>query len=426
MKNSDSNIDNYFLRNTIGISFVELFWGLGLPVVMESTFLQLFLKHLGATNFLIGFVSTLFFIGLAFFSLFSGFFTAHLQNKKNAVILLHLFASLPMLIFGVFLKFTGFVPGTLNFFLIAYAFFSIGIGLILPTWQNYLVKIYSDKKIISGHSIMWIFQSLGKFLSGFVILKIISKYSFTPDGVSLIFSLVGITFIAGSLMFLITVESLDIKHSETNKKTKLYFRSKLKSFSKDLHEALKNKNFLFFLASDLEQYAIISIMAFYANYATEYCDINISVAAGIFVIFNYSGAISINLLLGRTGTRNLKNKYMTAKIISFCTVLVLFFFSGLWAFFAASFLMGISRGTRSLVYMPFIKKLTGQQDSTNYFSIAPLIVMPVSSGLPLLAGTFLDRFTYLEGDSYRTMFLAMGALILLGIFFLSKVQIERD
>jgi hypothetical protein len=37
--------DLYFLQNVFGISTVEFFWGLGLPVVVESTFLQLFLKR---------------------------------------------------------------------------------------------------------------------------------------------------------------------------------------------------------------------------------------------------------------------------------------------------------------------------------------------------------------------------------------------
>ncbi len=32
----------------MGVATVELFWGLGFPVVLESTFLQLFLKSLGA------------------------------------------------------------------------------------------------------------------------------------------------------------------------------------------------------------------------------------------------------------------------------------------------------------------------------------------------------------------------------------------
>ena len=63
-------MDQYFRRNTFGISSVEFLWGLGMPVVVESTFLQLFLRNLGASNFLIGLIPTLFSGGVAVFALF--------------------------------------------------------------------------------------------------------------------------------------------------------------------------------------------------------------------------------------------------------------------------------------------------------------------------------------------------------------------
>ena len=52
----DRQKDSYFRRNVFGVASVEFFWGLGFPIVLESTFLQLFLKHLGASSFVIGIV----------------------------------------------------------------------------------------------------------------------------------------------------------------------------------------------------------------------------------------------------------------------------------------------------------------------------------------------------------------------------------
>ena len=401
---------------------------------MESTFLQLFLKTLGASNFLIGLIPTLFFIGLSLFSLFSGMFTALLKHKKNAVMILHLFASIPMLFLGIILHFTGFTSNTLKLFFTTYTCFSIVIGLILPTWQNYLVKIYSEEKLLSGHSFMWIFQSIGKFLSGFVILKIISQFSFSSEAASIIFTLVGIVFIVGSLMFLITKETTSDDHQDNSIKIEpvkirenrtVFLKKSIQTFIIDAKSALHNQNFLFFLASDIEQYALISIMAFYANYATEFCNVNFSIAAGMFVIFIYTGNIFINILFGKLKFLNLKTKYMGAKIISLITVLLLFFFTSLWSFLIASFLMGVSRGTRSLVFMPSIKRISGMKDATNIFSIAPILVMPLSTGIPLLSGVFLDHFAYPDGITYRIMFLGMGVLIISGIFFLTKVNLNE-
>ena len=407
-------MDRYFFRNTAGISAVELLWGLGLPVVIDSTFLQLFLKHLGASSFMIGMVPTLFFIGISIFSFFSGFFTAHLKQKRTAVIILHVFAAVPILIFGIILNISGFTDSTLRSFFILYAFFSIGIGLILPTWQNFLVRIFSEKKILAGHSVMWISQSIGKFLGGFVILRIVTKYSFSSKGSGIIFTMVGILFLAGSFMFLLTRES-----SGEEEDTKHY------RFTEDLKEALRNRNFLILLASDLELFSLIAILSFYANYAADYCAIEPRIAAGGFVILSYLGMISVNLLYGRLTVLNLKSKFMTGKIVSLLTALLLFFFSGSWAFFTVSFFIGVSRGSRSLVYMPTVKKISGEGDSTSFFGIAPLLTMPLSTGIPLLSGAFLDRFSYLGAGSYRYLFLGLAGLIIAGIWLLKKVDIPN-
>ena len=87
--------------------------------------------------------------------------------------------------------------------------------------------------------------------------------------------------------------------------------------------------------------------------------------------------------------------------------------------------MGVSRGTRSLVYAPTVKKISGIADSTNFFAIAPILIMPFGAGIPLLAGTFLDRFSYLGTEAYRLMFLGMGVLVVLGIIFLVKVKLNE-
>ena len=57
--------DRFFRQNVIGISSVEFLWGLGLPVVVESTFLQIFLKKLGASSFVIGLIPFFFYANYA-------------------------------------------------------------------------------------------------------------------------------------------------------------------------------------------------------------------------------------------------------------------------------------------------------------------------------------------------------------------------
>ncbi len=406
----------YFLRNTIGISSVELFWGLGMPVVMESTFLQLFLRSLGADNFTIGFIPIFFYVGVSVFSLVSGYFTAHMARKRTMVILLHILAAVPILVFGALLKALGLNRGTLPLFFICYAFFSLGVGLILPSWQNYLVKIFPDDRVMRAHSIMWITASLAKFLSSFVIMGIVERYSFSVQGASMIFFLVGCVFLAGSFFFLFTKE-------HTAGPARIV--SRRHTFVRDVHRALRNRNYLYFLFSDLEQYAVIGILAFYANYASEYCAIKPSLAAGMFVALIYLGNLLVSIFFGWMGLLQLRAKTLLAKLFSLIAVVLLISFQSLWTFLLVSFLFGVSRGTRTLVFAPVVKRLCGQADATNFFAIAPLLTLPLSALIPLLTGKFLDVTAYLGANSYRIMFSGMGLLMVLGIFLLLRVDFSQ-
>jgi MFS family permease len=199
-------LERHFRRNLLGISAVELLWGLGLPVVLESTFLQLFLRHLGASNLLIGLIPTLIYAGVALSSLFSYFLTAQLERKRTAIVLVHVSAAVPVLAFGAILIFTGIRARTLTVFLVAYAFFSIGVGLMIPAWQNYLVKIFPEERAIPAMAATMITQSAGRLAGSLYLVRIVERYSFSAQGASLVFGLVGLLFLLGSFPFLFTVE----------------------------------------------------------------------------------------------------------------------------------------------------------------------------------------------------------------------------
>ncbi len=411
--------DHYYLRNVIGISGTEFLWGFGTPVMFESTFIQLFLRNLGASSFLVGLVPALFFVGLSVFALFAGYFTSHLPRKRTVVILTHLYSGVIPLIFGLLLFFMDQVTLIILIFFISYALFSISIGFTAPIWQNYLVKIFSEKKAFSGISIMMISQSMAKLVSSFLVAKIVSRYSFSTASCGVIFTAVGMFFIAGAFMFLLTKEIAD--ENENNIRHPSFFTH----FRHSLAEVVKNRNFLYFLGSDLELFAVINIISFYANYATEYCGIEPAVAAGLFVASNYTGAIMINILLGWIGLFKLKNKYIFSRIISFSAIIILVLWQSLWAFLLVSFLLGCSRSIRMLAYPPAVKKLSGLADATNYFSVAPILTLPLSAGISLMNGRFLDHFAVWGAFSYKLMFMGMALLVVISLFFIIKTDFSN-
>ena len=414
-------IDKYYKRNVIGISGAEFFWGLGLPIVWESTFLQLFLKSLGATSFQVGLIPAFVFLGNSVFALLSSYYTEGLEFKRPSVIYLHLISGLSLVLFGAILFFLGEQAPILTLFFTAYAIFSICIGMTIPVWLNYLVNIFTEKKSYSGMGFMLLAQNIAKLSSSLLIVKIVETYAFSQTSSAVIFLAVGLLFCGGGFFFLLTKEIPSTPN--TSGQGGRSFRHYVQTTAVHI---FKNRNFLWFLAGDMDFYVIVTVISFYANYATAFCGIESSIAAGFFVSFLYLGAIMTNFVLGSLDIFAPRNKYLISKTASMTALMLLTLFGSQWSFFLASGLLGVARGSRMVVYPPAIKKLSGQIDVTGYFAVAPILTTPFALALPMSFGTFLDHFSHLNGDAYRIIFLLSLAIISGSLFCILRVDFQKS
>ena len=96
----------FFYRNSVGVASVEFFWGLGFPIVLESTFLQLFLKNLGASGFLIGIVPAIFVFGTSCLPILASYLTRNIRFKKKIVLLVHVIPAIAILVLGLLMFFS--------------------------------------------------------------------------------------------------------------------------------------------------------------------------------------------------------------------------------------------------------------------------------------------------------------------------------
>jgi hypothetical protein len=412
-------IDKYFKQNVFGISSVEFLWGLGLPAVIESTFLQLFLKSLGASSLAIGFIPAFFFLGCSIFGLLSSYFTSDMAFKRNAVILLHVVSGVSLLFFGCVLFVFGKIPSIILVFFISYAIFSVCIGMTIPVWLNYAVNMFSAERTVTGFAYMMIAQHVARLISSVMIVKWVEKYSFSLKASSLIFIAVGTLFALSAVLFLFTREV-----ARDGKKNDRGGRSLVRYTIDSVRDIVKNRNFLLFLAADMDYFVVVTAISFYANYATTFCGIRPSIAAGMFVGFLYTGAILTNIMLGSMGYLRIQNKYILSKGAAVSALVLIILFQDPWSFLLASFLFGVCRGTRSIVFAPAVGRLSGLSDATSYFAVAPLITLVFATGLPLIFGKFLDYFVWMEGDSYRIVFGASIVLVVGTLFFLLRVDFE--
>ncbi|MBU2631873.1 MAG: hypothetical protein KKE61_24945 [Proteobacteria bacterium] len=213
-------------------------------------------------------------------------------------------------------------------------------------------------------------------------------------------------------MFFIFTKELPSKENHP------FLKASFFSHTKDtIIEMVKNKNLVKYLIGDLDNYVMLTVLSFYANYATQFFNIKDYTAAGLFVGFIYTGSILSNLLLGTLDYMTLKNKFLSTKILSLVTLAVLIFFPTNTGFLGASFLMGFCRGARGIIYSPAVKRFCKQEDATGYFAVAPLLTILFGSGFPVFFGKMLDLFSHWGSLSYKIMFAICFFLILITLIF---------
>ena len=417
--NSDLK-DRYFARNTFGISGVEVLWGIGLPLIIESTFLQLFLKSLGASNGIIGLIPAIMGTGIALFSLPAAYFTAHLVHKRRAVMLTHIMTSVPIFLFGAYLFATGKTSHTVSVFLGLYVLGSLGLGLTIPVWQNFTVKIFSEEKTIPALAVMLLCQTAAKLTGSFLILKFVEEFSFEPASAGLVFMALGGLFFAGTLFFLF-VREVGAAEGAAAKEA-----HNIKTLARAVVSTLHNRNFILYLAGSVESLTCIAVISFYAIYAAEFFAIPGSYAAGLFLVAINAAGILVIILFGWLNMFTLKNKLIAVRIFSLGAVACLLFARSLPFFLAASFLLGGSRAVSSLCHSPSVKKLSGMSDATDYFSVSQVITLPLSFGIPVAAGFFLDRYAAWGTASYRVLFGIGGLLIIASLACILLIDFNDD
>ena len=417
MSVQNPDINHHFKRSTFGISAVEFFWGMGLPVVIESTFLQLFVKSMGATSFIIGLIPSFLFISQAFLGLFAAYWASRLQHKRTALIMSHCIPAAFNILFALYLFRFGFGDQVLTVFLITYGLFSVGIGLVLPIWQNYLVHIFTPEESLPAVSVMMLSQSAGRLIGSFLIARTVASLALTPRAGGLFFLICGLIFFTSSFFFLFTREP------EPDPLWRRPADGSFRGFMKEsISEVFHNRNFLFFLGTDLEFYAVIVVLSFYAHFAAEHLEVAAGLAAGGFVGFNYAGQFLANWFLGIKKMLTLKQKAYLSRGASFLGVISLALFPSTVTFLGASVLLGLSRAIRSLLYPPVVKIISGKKDATHFFGMAPLVTLPVSGGLSLVSGLYLDQVAAWGGWAYRSLFLLLALLILGSLGFLRKTK----
>ncbi len=407
-----------FIRNTAGITSVEFFWGMGMPVLIDSTFLQLFLRSLGASYFLIGLLPVFLGMSIPVFSILSAYVSARLEKKRISVMLYHMTAAMPVALFGLYLMIFKPEEGVLQLFLGMYFVFTIAIGFTLPAWQSYIVSLFSHEESLRALSVMYIVQSISKLIGSFVIYRIVARFALSVQGASMVFIFGGCILFFGALFFLFTREEYDPDEGHPG-------IGGPGSFIRSLGRIAGSRDFRMLIGSDASYFAVVVALSFYGAYAAEYSAIPEELVAGAFVAVSYSGGIVAQVVFGWHNFGTLREKFVISKILGILGVLLLIPADSLWLFLVCAALLGASRSLRMLIYPPSVKNLARTRDTTAHFAMVALLELPFSMGLPLLSGLFLDWSVGIGEGGYRVLFAVLALLLAVGLFFSLKLRFQE-
>lgn len=409
--------DRLFARNVTGTVAVEFFWGLGLPVVIDSTFLQLLLKRLGASNLVVGFLPMFFALGVAVFSLAAGMMAPRIGNCRRLMVTSHLALSAPLLIYGWYLWFADFTGSALPVFLAAYALFCAVMGFTMPFWHDYLLRIFGEHRAVQGIGIMYAGQYVARLAGGATLAWHVEHTNFSAPGVSILFIALGSIFFASSFFFLMTRELPQGEAPPPPTAPPGVIRSVI--------TALGNRRFRSFILYDAGFYGAVGIVSFYADFAVHHRGVEPSIVAGWFVAAAFLGGIVTHLLFGWRRIAGYRTMFIGARLMPALALALILGPGTLTAFLSAAFLFGAAGALRALTYAPVIKHLSGG-DATAYLSVAPCIMLPVSLGLPAANGALLDLLAGAGDLGYRIGFMAMGIIIVGSLAWVRGIGFPGD
>ncbi len=415
MMAQSADLSKYFFRNAVSTSVGELLWGLGLPILLESTFVPVFLTSVGASNSQIGITGTIFSLSMAFLPFLAVYLTSRIPYKKGPTVWLQVIPSISIILLGLYYLSFGTPKFAYPVFIFFYSWFAVGLAATIPVWQNFVVKIFVPEDSVRGISILMFAQNFAKLLSGVLLTFAIGAVGMGLASAGMVFFLAGVLFLIGSFCYAFTRENPD-EIDQT------VYGNPVGYFSHYFRHVLKNRGMVLYLLQDIEFYAVVVSVTFYARYAIDWRSVPAPVAGGTFIIFLFIGAVSANLLLGFAKRLKIKVRYGLIKASTILGILLLIFLKSTVLFFAVSFLLGFSRSGRNQLYAPVVKGLSGLEDASPYYAISPFLMLPVSAGLPVAVGSLLDFFSAWKASAYQVTFASLLLLVILTLIPFLKLQ----
>lgn len=382
----------------------EFFFGFGVAFHDVSTILPLFLTLLGAPISVAGSIAGLFAILIAAPQLISAIISRNIQNVKISTVKIHLTILPPIFLAGfVFAFFMPTGPKAWIFYYICFVFYALGIGLIIPIWSNFLRHVTKRSNRGTFLGISFIGNSIGGFIGGIVVKKLLSSSIPFPANFGWGFLILFFALIISISSFL----GFKVKDIQTNQRKRT-----IKDF---IHETksilITNQNFRRYVYSRILLTAQFPAISLYAVYSRDMFYFDISDAglltATRLIAFGF-GSIIAGQIGDRIGHKAAMTFCFACHVFTMGVALTAQSMIWIYGIFVC---LGLAQGAFMPAAMSLVFDFAGKKgDNKMIMALIDTILSPFIL-IAIIAGGILS-----ESVGFVILFRILGALMLAGLF----------
>lgn len=387
-------------RNTLFLSLVEAFWGVGLSVISVGTVLPVYLLGAGASNWVIALLPALGALGAGVTQGFSGWLVRRSSHIKGWVLVLHVLSPAPLVMAGLWLL-LGRGGGVVAVLLGWGAFYGF-LGVLFPLWLDYMARILDPARRGRAFGAIFFVQTTAG-VGGAAFASAVLGRSTADGAYALLFFAAAGAMAGGSLLFAGTRGETAPPGPPPASSSSQHF----KDFFGLWREAPWLRSYM--AARWLTRGTYPLVVNFYAARAVVDLGATPSQAALLGVAALGSQAVA-GIAAGHLGDHlGHRAAVLLGQAGLVVASLLLLLPLPLWAYFGVAALTGAYLATEYTSHSNWVMELAGPSRRQGALALVGLLLTPAAVAVPLLGGWLMD------GVGFRPVAAGVAAILLVAM-----------
>jgi MFS family permease len=387
-------------RNTLYLSLVEAFWGVGLSVISVGTVLPVYLLGAGASNRVIALLPALGALGAGITQVFSGWLVRRSSHIKGWVLALHVLAPTPLALVGFWLLLGR--GGGVAAVLVGWGAFYAFLGILFPIWLDYMARILDPARRGRAFGAIFFVQTTAG-VGGAALASGVLERSTSDGAYALLFFAAAAAMAGGSLLFMGTRGEIPPPGPTTASSSSEHF----KEFFGLWREAPWMRSYM--VARWLTRGTYPLVVTFYAARAVAELGATPSQAAllGVAALGCQAVAgIAAGHLGDHFGHRTAVVLGQAGLLVASVLVLLPIPLSG---YFVVAALTGVYLATEYASQGNWIMELAGPSRRRGALALVGVLLTPTAVAVPLLGGWLMDKV------GFRPVAAGVAAILLIAM-----------